>query len=152
MPAYKCIEHIIWISTLNSQIDGSTKCKNWVVWKKFFSTFSNFLKILVKISSLGIYPLKKCSKYAQICPKKVILCQNNGILAKYAKICSIKLGSFYSEFSESQKKYRYAQTPATWKICQSIFCLSLVIEFYRQNSIEDANKICKITWKLIQIF
>jgi len=36
------------------------------------------------------------------------------ILAKYAKICSTKLGSFYSEFSDSQKKYRYAQKSARY--------------------------------------
>ena len=95
----------------------------------FFENFGeNFItrKICSKKGKFGV----KWSKYAQICPKKVILCQNNGILAKYAKICSIKLGSFYSEFSESQKKYRYAQTPTTWKICKSIFCLSLITTLY----------------------
>ena len=69
-------------------------------------------QILWKILSVGKYSPKtvkkgqiwgKMLKIFTNMPKKVILCQNPEILAKYAKICS--LGSFHSEFSELQKKY-----------------------------------------------
>jgi len=97
----------------------------------FFENFGTY-QILVRSYLRENIPQKlpknsgiKCLKYSQICPKKVILCQNHGILAKYVKIWSTKLGSFYSEFSESQKKYWYAQKSITWKIWKSIFCLSL---------------------------
>jgi len=71
-------------------------------------------QILVKILSVGKYfpkTVKKGQIYGKMLeiftnmPKKVILCKNHGISAKYAKICSTKLVSFHSEFSESQKKY-----------------------------------------------
>jgi len=109
------------------------KCFFQVFSFNFFDNFGTY-QILVKILSEGKYSPKlpkkdkfgiKCLKYSQICCKNVTLCQNHGILVKYAKICLTKFGSFYSEFSESLKKYWHAQKSATWKTCISKFCLSL---------------------------
>jgi len=92
------------------------------------------------------YRNKKIWGKKEIAEKKIVIsCQNHGILAKYTKICSTKMGSFYSEFSESLKKHWYAQESATWKICESIFCLSLVIRRYLLR-----NK-CALWWQFHHI-
>jgi len=61
---------------------------------KILSVGKYFPKTVKKKGKFGV----KCSKYLQICPKKVILSQNHGILAKCAKMLNqvglILLGIF----------------------------------------------------------